>query len=537
MAFVASAFGAVPVLWLRTMEEPVARPLPGTENAEQPFWSPDSKWVGFFSQGKLRKIPVAGGPLEVIAEGIGNPRGGSWGPDDTIIYSDGSSPLRRVSSAGGTIAIATTPDTSEVSHRWPQFLPDGGHFLFSVRSGVSGKTGIYAGDGVTKKLLVPDVISNGLYAAPGYLLYVDQGTLFGQVFDADRLELSGVKFTVAQEVGRATSGLGAFSVSLNGKLAHAKTMSPLGRLTWFDRLGNPLNSVTAVGDYPDFRLSPDNTQLAATLVDPKTYTSDIWLKNLARDDLSQLTFGPGGVLNASAVWSPDGQRILFRANPGGITEFYERRVAGGTSADVPANIERAGRAAQMASLALTPTDWSSDGRNGVIFSMPTLTSGYDLWLLPMVGDRQPSMFLTAPGDQLHANFSPDGLLVAYSTNQSGTFEVHASTMKNDGHWPISINGGYEPRWRADGRELYYLSEDRKLMAVSVGVIPKGAGPSPFGIPKPLFPTGVSAAGVGWRRTHFVPSRDGQRFLINTHVGDPSPDPITVVLNWPALLKK
>ena len=148
-------------------------------------------------------------------------------------------------------------------------------------------------------------------------------------------------------------------------------------------------------------------------------------------------------------------------------------------------------------------------------------------------------FCRRTGDQLHANFSPDGLLVAYSTNQSTRFEVYASTMKKDGRqWPISINGGYEPRWRADGSEIYYLSEDRKLMAVSVGVIPRGAGPSPFGIPKELFQTGVSAAaGVGWRRTHYVPSRDGQRFLINTQIGEPSPDPITVVLNWTAGLKK
>jgi len=170
--------------------------------------------------------------------------------------------------------------------------------------------------------------------------------------------------------------------------------------------------------------------------------------------------------------------------------------------------------------------------------MPTPTSGYDLWLLPMVGERQASIFLSANGDQWHANFSPRDPLVAYSTSQSSRFEVYASTMnkEQEQQWPISINGGYEPRWRGDGREIYYLSEDGKLMAVSVGVIPNGAGPSPFGIPKPLFQTGVSVGVSAWR-THFVASRDGQRFLINTQVGESSPDLITVVLNWTAGLKK
>jgi hypothetical protein len=190
---------------------------------------------------------------------------------------------------------------------------------------------------------------------------------------------------------------------------------------------------------------------------------------------------------------------------------------------------------QMVSVGVTPTDWSSDGGN-VILSVPSVASGTDLWLLPMAGEHKPTMFLQAPGDQWHGNFSPNGLLVAYSSNESGRFEVYGSTMKKDRQWQVSINGGYEPRWRKDGSEIYYLSEDRKLMAVSVGAIPISGATSPFSIPKPLFQTGVTV-GVSGSRTHFVPSGDGQRFLINTQVGEPSLDPITIVLNWTVGLKK
>jgi Tol biopolymer transport system component len=533
MVFVASASGAVPVLWLRAMDDASARQLPGTENAQNPFWSPDNRWVGFFSQRKLKKILVNGGALAVVAEGIASPRGGSWGPDDTIIFSDASNTLHRVTSAGGAIGSATTPDTAQATLRWPQFLPDGRHFLYSVRSGLSGKGGIYVGslDGTTKKFLVPnDVAPNGLYAAPGYLLYVDGGTLFGQAFDADRLELSGQKFIVAQEVGLASNSVGAFSVSRNGTLAYAKTMYLLGRLKWFDRRGNPLDSGSPEGDYPDFRLSPDAAQLASSLVNPKTNMIDIWLTDLARGNARQFTFSTGGALNnSSALWSPDSQWILW-ASSQGLTRFYERSATSGTSIDVPVF-----DAGQMVSVGVTPTDWSSDGGN-VIFALPSVASGTDLWLLPMAGEHKPTMFLQAPGDQWHGNFSPNGLLVAYSSNESGRFEVYVSTMKKDRQWQVSINGGYEPRWRKDGSEIYYLSEDRRLMAVSVGAIPVSGGTSPFSIPKPLFQTGVTV-GVSAGRTHFVPSGDGQRFLINTQVSEPSLDPITIVLNWTAGLKK
>jgi Tol biopolymer transport system component/predicted Ser/Thr protein kinase len=529
IVFAASKPGTKAMLWLRPMEEVAAHPLPGTENAEYPFWSPDSRWVGFFAQGKLKKIPSVGGIVQQIAEGFPDSRGGSWGPDDTILCSTGAGSIYFVRSTGGAVTPVTKLDGSrqEGSHRFPQFLPDGRHFLFTVRSGLAEQRGIYAGslDGKTKKRLV-GFDSSAVYAPPGYLLFLKGDTLLGQVFDPQHLELSGQPFTVAEQVGHAGSAYGAFSASGTGTLAHAGAMTHIGRLIWFDRDGKQLGSVGPDGDYATFRLSPDGKRLAALLVDPKEASADIWLTDLSRGSPSRFTFGPG--LTVTPIWSPDGERVVFATSRKGLNEFYQKSAGGGGSEEAVL-LEEAERAAHLESFTIVPSDWSPDGRN-LIFST-FAASGYDLWLLPLTGDRKPTRLLGSPSDEMHANFSPDGRLVSYSSNESGRFEVFVQTFPlSDRKWQVSTNGGYEPRWRRDGLEIYYLSEDRKLMAVAVG-----AGPS-FDVPKPLFQTRV-AEDVTEQRTHFVPSRDGRRFLINTQSGDPAPTPITIVLNWTAGLKK
>jgi Tol biopolymer transport system component len=295
----------------------------------------------------------------------------------------------------------------------------------------------------------------------------------------------------------------------------------LGRLTWFDRDGKALDSVGPEGDYTDFRLSPDGKRLAATLVDSKTGAPEVWLTDLLRGSSFRFAFGPS--LSASPIWSSDGARLVFRRNPQGETEFFEKSAAGAGDETLELSTD-AEHSANIRSVTLIPTDWSPDGRN-ILFSVPAAGSGFELWLLPVAGDKKPVRFLQSTADAMHANFSPDGRLVAYSSNESGRFEVYVQTFPlSDRKWQVSTNGGYEPRWRADGREIYYLAEDRKLMASAVA-----PGPS-FGVPKPLFAARVPA-GVSALRTNYVPAGDGRRFLINALSGEPPRPELTVVLNW------
>jgi Tol biopolymer transport system component len=263
------------------------------------------------------------------------------------------------------------------------------------------------------------------------------------------------------------------------------------------------------------------------MLDTRTGTVEVWITDLIRGSNSRVTSG-GAALNATPIWSPDGAQFVFRTNRG-VVELYRRSTAGGGDEQVVLPYQST-RVGGIQSNNIVDTDWSPDGRS-ILFSVPSLSSGTDLWLLPLTGDKKPVKFLASPADEMHGNFSPDGHLVAYTSNETGKFQVYVQTLpKSDKKWPVSTSGGYEPRWRADGREIYYLSEDRKLMAVAVG-----AGPS-FGVPQALFQPRVPA-GVTANRTHYVPSRDGQRFLVNTETDQPSPAFITVVTNWAARLKR
>jgi len=528
IVFAATPMGAKAALWLRPMEAMEPHVLSGTEGATHPFWSPDGRWIGFFADGKLKKIPSGGGPPQVLTDGVTDPRGGDWGAGDTILFAPANAAILRIPATGGTPAPVTQLDRShgEVAHRSPRFLPDGKHFLFTARTGQSAYRGIYAAslDGKTKKFLVASEWS-GIYATPGYLLYIDNGALNARSMNAEALELTGPPRTLIDHVIGGSTGLAAISASGNGTLAYSSAIGQIGRITWFSRNGERLDPVGPEGDYLDVRLSPDNKHLASALVDPRAGGSDLWITDLARGITSKFTFEPS--LEAAPVWSPDGLRIAFRSNRNGLMEFYEKDASGGGAETLVLSQETQLQFHATGNVILN--DWSPDSRN-LLYCAP-VSSNYDLWLLPAPGSvpGTPSPFLNSAAHEMQGRFSPDGHFVAYASNESGRFEVYVQTFpRSNAKWPISTQGGYEPVWRPDMSELYYLSEDRKLMAVPIAA----RGGFQPGLPKPLFQTHVPA-GVNPYRSNYAVVRDGSRFIVNTQAGDAVPSPITVVLNWTA----
>ncbi len=528
LVFTAGAAGERPLLWRRPLDETSAQPLPGTEDAQDPFWSPDSRWIAFFAEGKLKRISAAGGAVQVIAPSIWDARGGTWSRENIILFANGVEPIQRINASGGRPSPIKALAKDESAPRYPVFLPGDQSFLY-LSIAFHRPTSLYA---VSLKDMRSDAVAaidnSAVYSKPGYLLFAQSNTLFAQPFDLASLKVTDQPIAIAEHAGHTSTFKSAISVSDTGTLAWAGALSPGGKLTWFDRSGRPLNSLGPEAYYSDFRLSPDEKALAASMMDARTGTIDVWIDDLARGTSNRIT-GINALLKATPIWSPDGSQLMFRVSRG-VVEFHRRSAAGGGAEQVvlPSSIVRS---SGIQSNMIINTDWSPDGKD-ILFSVPGSGTGMDLWMLPLLGDRKPVKFLASPGDEMHGNFSPDGRLVAYTSNESdsGKFQVDVQTVPlSDKKWQVSTSGGYEPRWRADGREMYYLSEDRKLMAVEVR-----PGPS-FGVPRILFQTQVQP-GVSANRMHYVPSHDGRRFLINTQTAA-SITPITVVTNWANALKK
>jgi eukaryotic-like serine/threonine-protein kinase len=509
------------LLWVRPLASHVARPLPGTEGGTTPFWSPDGRHVGFFAEGKLKTIELSGGIPQILCEAPSRP-GGTWNDDGVIIFG-GSEGLQRVSTAGGPVSRVTTADEARMEryHMWPQFLPDGRHFLYLVQSGLPEVQGIYVGslDSHDSKRLLP-AGSKAAYVSPGYLLFAPEGTLMAQSFDADRLQLTGERFPVAENLWfyRGTGG-GAFSVSKTGVLAYGTGGGQNSQLAWFDRGGRRLGPPVAVGEYVSLDLSPDESRVVLERLDPDLRTGDIWILDLARGVPSRFTFAPSW--ESWPIWSPDGQRIAFtsdRNTRGGLADIYQR--ATGASASEQILLRSQGPS--------FPTDWSLDGKLIIYqYGSPlAVFTNSDLWVLPLNDDRKKTPYVQTQFNESGGRLSPDGKWMAYASDESGNQEVYVQSFPNPGSkLRISLGGGSHPRWRRDGRELFYIASDENLMAV-----PIKPGPTfEAGSPKTLFETRLND--FHGTRNDYAATSDGQRFLINTRTEDKASSQIVVVTNW------
>ena len=529
LAFVTTSPGGSTSLWVRPFESLDAGALPGTEGAMHPFWSPDNRFLGFFAEGKLKKIRVEGGPPQTLCE-VFDARGGTWSRDGVIVLSPNPGDrLYRIAETGGAPTPVTTLDPSrqENSHQWPHFLPDGRHFLYLVWSGQADARGIYIGSldsKETKRLLGTDwgvAYARGP-SERGYLFFLRGKTLMGQAFDAKEGRIRGEPFPVAEQVwyDETVPGLASFSVSENGVLAYRSGGIRTRQLVWFDRAGRPLGSVGPPGAYRDPWLSPDEKRMALARIDPQTGTQDIWLFELSRGVTSRFTFHPSD--DATPLWSPDGSRIIFSSSRDGAPNLYQKVSSGAGSEE----------ALLKSDVSKYPTGWSGNGRYIVYANWDPKTK-WDLWVLPMFGEQKQKSYLQTEFDTFQAQFSPDGRWIAYASNESNPrYEVYVQPFPlSSGKWQISSNGGAQPSWRRDGKELFYLAPDRRLMAVEV----KTGSTFEPGTPKALFQTQVT--GLVDARNHYVVSGDGQRFLVNTIVQEASSSPITVVVNWTAGLKQ
>ena len=511
-------------LWVRPLNAASARPLAGTENARFPFWSPDSRSVGFTAQGQLKRIDIDGSAVRVLAPGVG---AGTWSRDNTILFQRGpGSGLYRVSADGGEPNLAAQIDI-HVNDPWrPQFLPDDRHFLFY---GTGAMPGIYAGQlgssEAPRRLLDAQAAT---YAAPGYLLFVRQRTLFAQPFDAVRLELSGNPAVVAEQlVVGEDPGAAALSASAAGTVVYRT--GPAGtrsQFVWFDRSGKVLEAVAGseIGDGFNSSLSPDGRRLALSRFTDGTpdRTADIWLLDLARGVASRFTSHP--MFDLTPVWSPDGNRLAFSSNrtradgSSGSFDVYVKAATGLGTEDRLVGHDRGD----------PPSDWSPDGRF-ILYNRQTGDAGHDIWAVPLDGDRAPFPVVETKFRATNGQFSPDGKWIAFQSNESGQVEVYIQLFPGPGRRTrISRDGGDQARWRHDGKELFYLTPDDRLMAVPMRLDVE-RDTVDAGTPGVLFAARVNGTPRNAYGRHYSVSRDGQRFLVDTL--REVTIPVTVLLNW------
>ncbi|HEV8700940.1 MAG TPA: protein kinase [Candidatus Polarisedimenticolia bacterium] len=527
LAFSAQGADGIQLLYVRPVDSTTAQPLAGTAGAGMPFWSPDSRSIGFFADGKLKRIEASGGPALTLCEVGVVGRGGTWNREGVIVFAPTpNGPLYKVRDTGGQSTPVTHVDTArgETSHRWPQFLPDGRHFLFFARLGALGTSnennGIHVGslDGHPPKFLF-GTQTNAAYAS-GYMLFLRGNTLMAQPFHLERLDLVGEAVPLAEQIQEEpSSAIGVFSASQTGVLAYQTGGEMVGsNLFWRDRAGKQTGALGDPAGYMDLSISRDRRKVAVSMVDPSAGPPDIWIYEVSRGLRSRFTFDPA--VDRWPIWSPDSTRVAFSSNRRGQFNLYIKSYAG---SGIEESLLEDDRDKIL-------TDWSSDGRYVLYETRGDPKTQSDVWALPLSGDRKPIPVLQTPFRELEAVFSPDGRWIAYTSDESGRGEVYVTSFPGPGRkWQVSTSGGVLPRWSGTGREVFFDGPGERIMAAAVSV---RGDTFEVGGTQQLFEIRSQRPG-----NVFDVTPDGQRFLVNTATQAQNSVPMTLVVNWPAELKK
>jgi eukaryotic-like serine/threonine-protein kinase len=522
-------------IWLRPLDQLNTTVIAGTSDAEgTPFWSADSQSIAFFTPGKLKRTDRLGTVSQTICDGVQFSAIGSWSSQGVVLFGSPNGPLLRVSASGGIPRSATTLDRSrgETSHRFADFLPDGRHFLYLAVSANPENTALYRGSlDSTEVKRIAGVGSRFKFVPPKYLLFVRDGTLLGQEFDTGRMELIGEPTPLAERISVNPVSLStALSASDDGVLAYRVSSNLTTRLLWVDRSGNLVGPAAPPDAYYDVALAPDAQRVAFAPLQTRGERGSVWITDLTSQITSRLTLGAPS--DRAPVWSPDGSHIVFSSvRTGVVLDLYRKDSSGGGSEEL---------------LLKSPyfkmaTAWSADGRY-VVYDELSPQTKLDVKILPLFGDRQPIAAVTSPNDDCCGQLSPDGKWLVYaSMNEAGRRDVYVQSFPvPTSKWLISKNGGAHPEWRNDGKELFYYNGrsgtgDIVAVTVQVSESPSGAPTVKAGVERTLFHRALLEMP---ERRRYAMRRDGERFLVSAPVeGSSAREPITIVLNWTAALKK
>jgi Tol biopolymer transport system component len=519
LALVAPGPAGRPVVWVRPLDNASAHPLAGTEGASNPFWSADGRHIAFVAEGNvIKRVDASGGGVLTLSDRARSSSTGTWSRDNVILFVGADGSILRMSATGGAAAPATSRDASrEGAHTSPSFLPDGRRFLYAAGAEERTSGSVYVGslDSSERVQLIDNAVLPAY--ASGFVLFVRDDTLMAQRFDAGRLALTGEPMPVAEQlrVAGAPATSGAYAVSQSGVLVYQEGLVQKSALVWLDRNGRELGTLSEPRGFSYLQLSPDQRHLAVSVYDDATGTRDVYLIDTARGGRTRVTSEPTD--DFSPVWSPHGDRLAFAG----------RRQGDRTLNLYAANVSGTGGEKRLLDLdgVEIPTSWSPDERF-LLFQTPS--PGADIMVLSLA-DGQVSPLVSTRFTEGSAQFSPDGRWVAYSSNETGRTEVYVMPFQRAGpRVAISTDGGGSPRWRHDGKELFYVRGDNTLMAVAVSL---NAASVDVGAASPLFRSRFRSENFPYAVTS-----DG-RFLINRSVDDETPSGITLVVNWPATMRK